>query len=39
MIKFYEKHKKGIKIIGAVIVIALVVTILLNGTPSFNVNP
>lgn len=35
---FYEKHKKGIHLVGVVILIALVVTILLNGEPVFNVN-
>jgi len=38
MKEFYEKHKPGILIIGAVIIIALVVTILVNGEQIFNVN-
>lgn len=35
---FYETHKKGLKIFGLIIVAALVVTILVNGSPVFHVN-
>lgn len=39
MIKFYEKHKKAIKLFAGVAVVALVVTVLLFGSPDYTVNP
>lgn len=38
MIKFYEKHKKAIKLFAGVAVVALVVTVILYGGPDYRVN-
>jgi hypothetical protein len=35
---FYHKHEKGIKLLGVIVLIAFVVTILVGGVPTFEVN-